>query len=96
VREREKNQVRKKRKEKRRRKYNSNRFFFLLKRILIDFFFFDKNSNRFLSRVVLTCALRAHIKNLKMKLNNKFCLEKIRFQISRILNAQFPTKYFYL
>jgi hypothetical protein len=45
---------------------------------------------------VLTCALRAHVKNLKMELNNKFCLEKIRFQISRILNAQFTTKYFYL
>jgi hypothetical protein len=29
--------------------------------------------------VVLTCALRAQVKNLKMELNHKLCLEKIRF-----------------
>jgi hypothetical protein len=32
-----------------------------------------------IKRVVLTCALRAQVKKLKMEVKHNFCLENIRF-----------------
>jgi hypothetical protein len=43
-------------------------------------------------RAMLTCALRAQVKKLKMEIKNKFCIENISFETFKTLNAQFPRK----
>jgi hypothetical protein len=45
----------------------------------VEYLDLQKRMCLFIIRVVLTCALRAQVKNLKMELNYKLCLEKIRF-----------------
>jgi len=45
---------------------------------------------------MLTCALRAQVKELKIELSNKFYIEKITFETFNTLNAQFPRKNFYI
>jgi hypothetical protein len=48
-----------------------------------------------IKRVMLTCALKAQVKELKIELSNKFYVEKITFETFKTLNAQFPRKNFY-
>ena len=45
---------------------------------------------------MLTCALRAQVKELKMEIKNKFCIESIIFATFKALNAQVPRKIFYI
>jgi len=45
---------------------------------------------------MLTCVFGAQVKELKIKLSNKFYIEKITFEIFKILKAQFPRKNFYI
>jgi len=45
---------------------------------------------------MLTCALRAQVKELKMKIKNKFYIKNITFAIFKILNPQVPRKTFYI
>jgi len=45
-------------------------------------------------RVMLTCALRAQVKKLKMEIKNKFYIENITFTTFKTLNAQVPRKTF--
>jgi len=44
---------------------------------------------------MLTCAIRAQVKELKIESSNKFYVEKITFETFKTLNAQFPRKHFY-
>jgi len=41
---------------------------------------------------MLTCALRAHVKELKIELSNKFYIKKLTFETFKTLNAQFLEK----
>jgi hypothetical protein len=45
---------------------------------------------------MLTCALRAQVKELKMEIKNKFYIESITFATFKTLNAQVPRKTFYI
>jgi len=47
-------------------------------------------------RKMLTCALGAQDKDLKVELKNKCCIENISFEVFKIVNAQFPTSNFYI
>jgi hypothetical protein len=44
--------------------------------------------------VMLTCALRAQVKELEKEIKNKFYIESITFATFKILNAQVPKKTF--
>jgi hypothetical protein len=44
---------------------------------------------------MLTCALRAQVKELKKEIKNKFCIESITFATFKALNEQIPRKTFY-
>jgi len=46
--------------------------------------------------VVLICALKAHVKKLKIKIKKKFYLKNITFETFKALNAQFSKKNFYI
>jgi len=45
---------------------------------------------------LLTCALRAQDKNLKIKFKNKYCIENISFKVFKVMNAQFSKLNFYI
>jgi len=45
---------------------------------------------------MLTCALGAQDKNLKIELKNKSCIENINFEVFKIVKTQFPTSNFYI
>jgi len=45
---------------------------------------------------MLSCALRAQVKELKIEIKNKFYIENITFVIFKILNAQVSRKIFYI
>jgi len=45
---------------------------------------------------MLTCVIRAQVKELKMEIQNKFYVENITFETFKILNAQFSSKNFYI
>jgi hypothetical protein len=45
---------------------------------------------------MLTCALRAQVKKLKMEIKNNFYIESITFTTFKTLNAQVPRKTFYI
>jgi hypothetical protein len=45
---------------------------------------------------MLTCALRAQVKELKMEIKNNFYIENITFETFKVLNAQFPSKNFHI
>jgi len=45
---------------------------------------------------MLTCALRAQVKEFKMEIKNKFYIESITFATFKALNAQVPRKTFYI
>jgi len=50
----------------------------------------------FIYRVMLTCAFRAQIKEVKMEIKNKFYIENITFETFKTLNLQFSSKNFYI
>jgi len=43
---------------------------------------------------MLTCVLRAQVKELKIELNNKFYIKKLTFKTFKTLNAQFLRIFF--
>ena len=45
---------------------------------------------------MLTCALRAQVKDLKMEIKNNFYIESITFTNFKTLNAQVSRKTFYI
>lgn len=45
---------------------------------------------------MLTCALRAQVKELKIEIKNKFYIGSITFATFKTLNAQVPKKTFYI
>jgi hypothetical protein len=47
-------------------------------------------------RVMLTCALRTQVKELKMEIKNKFYIESTIFATFKTLNAQISRKNFYI
>jgi len=47
-------------------------------------------------RVMLTCALRAQVKELKKEIKNNFFIESITFTTFKTLNVQVPRKLFYI
>jgi len=46
--------------------------------------------------VMLTCALRAQVKEFKKEIKNKFYIESLTFATFETLNAQVPRKTFYI
>jgi len=47
-------------------------------------------------RVMLICSLITQVKEFKMKIKNNFYIESITFATFKTLNAQVPTKTFYI
>jgi len=45
---------------------------------------------------MLTCALKAQVKELKKEINNKFYIESLTFATFETLNAHVPRKTFYI
>jgi hypothetical protein len=45
-----------------------------------------------ISRVMLTCALKAQVKELKIEIKNKFFIKNITFSTFEALNVQFSRK----
>lgn len=45
---------------------------------------------------MLTCALRAQVKEFKMEIKNKIYIESITFATFKTLNAQISRKIFYI
>jgi len=45
---------------------------------------------------MLTCALRAQVKKLKIELKDNFCIENIKFSTFNTMNVQGPRKSFYV
>jgi len=45
---------------------------------------------------MLTCALRAQVKELKMEIQNNFYIENTTFETFNALNAQFLKYFFYI
>jgi len=55
--------------------------------LMVEMFYF---------KVMLTCALRAQVKELKIEIKNKFYIKSITFATFKALNAQVSRKIFYI